>query len=393
MKRITVLGNFSGRNAGDNAILGNLLVDVSERLPDVQFLVPTLNAGFVRRHFGEYNVRALGLMPWNGALKIFGIPTARAMWNTDLVLITDNILFDRQFFNPAFNYLSTIGLLAPGCRRRGIPLCLYNASVGPVHTRRGAAALQKVLDASPVAVLRDEASARVIRDWNLRAPELIQGADCALNTTPPGPERLRELFRQLGIEDEGRPALGFNVNAYIDAWKAGGGEFGRKRFVGLMAGVLDRLVGSLDADVVFFVTQVMDHTITREIVAASRRRERIRIASNPEYAYDELAGIMSRLRLLVGMRTHALILSCSVGTPIVNVNAYPKSRGFLSTLGMDHWSLDMDTLDAESLHATVMRAWAERDSTRAHLLPAVERERRKAKASAEVVARLLDCSV
>jgi hypothetical protein len=121
-KRVTVLGNFSGRNAGDNAILGNLLADLSSAYPDLVFLVPTLNPAFVRRCFGHHRVRALGLMPWNGSLKIFGFPALRAMLWTDAVLITDNILFDHRFFNPAFNYLSTISLLAPLCRRRNIPI-------------------------------------------------------------------------------------------------------------------------------------------------------------------------------------------------------------------------------------------------------------------------------
>ena len=185
MRRVTLLGNFSGRNAGDNAILGNLIADLSAVYPDLQFLVPTLNAGFVRRSFGGPNVRALGLMPWNGALKIFGLPTAYAMLRTDLVLITDNLLFDRKFFNPAFNYLSTISLLAPLCRRRGIPVLLYNASVGPIETPRGAAALRRVLRASELAIVRDERSKELLTELTpLEASRVHVGADCALNTEP-----------------------------------------------------------------------------------------------------------------------------------------------------------------------------------------------------------------
>jgi polysaccharide pyruvyl transferase WcaK-like protein len=61
--RVTVLGNFSGRNAGDNAILGNLLEDISSQYPDVEFIVPTLNSRFVREEFGHYRIKALGMMP------------------------------------------------------------------------------------------------------------------------------------------------------------------------------------------------------------------------------------------------------------------------------------------------------------------------------------------
>ena len=47
MKTIAVLGSNSGRNAGDAAILGNLLRDISALYPDVLFKVPTTHPGFV----------------------------------------------------------------------------------------------------------------------------------------------------------------------------------------------------------------------------------------------------------------------------------------------------------------------------------------------------------
>ena len=64
MKKICVLGNFSGRNAGDAAILGGLLEDVSSRHPDTLFAVPTINPGFVRRAYARYRVKPVGLLPW-----------------------------------------------------------------------------------------------------------------------------------------------------------------------------------------------------------------------------------------------------------------------------------------------------------------------------------------
>ncbi len=105
MKTITVLGNNSGRNAGDAAILGNLLHDIATLRPDVKFLVPTTNPAFIYKHFGQHNIKAVGLLPWFGAIKNFGIPMLKAMLQADMVLITDNILFDKSFYNPVFNNL------------------------------------------------------------------------------------------------------------------------------------------------------------------------------------------------------------------------------------------------------------------------------------------------
>ena len=75
MKRVLVLGNYSGRNAGDAALLGALMEDISLLYPDVSFLVPTINSRFVHQTYADYRVHPVSLLPWNLSLKIFGLPT------------------------------------------------------------------------------------------------------------------------------------------------------------------------------------------------------------------------------------------------------------------------------------------------------------------------------
>ena len=74
MKTISVLGNNSGRNAGDAAILGNLLRDISALYDDVLFTVPTTHPGFVKSTFKQFNVKPVPLLPWYGSIKNFGLP-------------------------------------------------------------------------------------------------------------------------------------------------------------------------------------------------------------------------------------------------------------------------------------------------------------------------------
>ena len=389
LKRITVLGNFSGRNAGDNAILGNLLDDIAEVYPDLEYLIPTLNAGYVRRAFGHHRIRALGLMPWNASLKIFGLPTFYSMLKTDAVLITDNILFDRRYFNPAFNYLSTIALLAPQCKKRGIPVILYNASLGPIRTPRGAAALQRILDACPIAILRDEGSKALMERLGLRCPKIFMGADCALNTVEPPIEALDRIMERVGFGDSNRRKMAFNVNTYIDTWQRRSGGMSRDSFTKLVAGVLDRIAGEEDLDVAAIVTQVMDRGIIEEVVSNMELRDRVRICANPDLSYREIAGVLSRMELLLGMRTHSLILSCAVHTPAVNLNAYPKSEAFLETVAMHGWSVQFDELSGDTLYERVRKGWNERSVTRDKLADHVPHEQAKSKASVREVGKLL----
>lgn len=389
-KRITVLGNFSGRNAGDNAILGNLLQDFSEVYPDIEFIVPTLNAGFVRAAFGQYRIKALGMMPWNGALKIFGLPTLRAMLATDLVLITDNILFDRAYFNPAFNYLSTISMIAPLCRRRNIPLVLYNASVGPITSRRGERALQRVLDAGPVGILRDTLSRDHMLELGLRCPEFIEGADCALNTTVPDSRHLESIMDRLFTQRSQRKIIGLNINAYLGSWQGGQAKGAASQFTSIVANAVNRLRAESDADLLLFVTQVMDHRITDELRQKLQGGDDIPVVANPQYSYNEIAGLLSRVDMLIGMRTHAQILAVSVGTPVVNINSYPKTLAFLKTIGVDRWSIDVGELSDASFYDLIQQAWQCRLETREKLVPEVAREREKARSAVDVIGRILN---
>src|SRR5687768_11962355 len=86
--RITVLGNFSGRNAGDAAILGALINDVSRLYPHAEFIVPTTSPSFVRKNYPDRSVKPISLLPWTLNLKIFGLSALRAVLGCDLLLVT-----------------------------------------------------------------------------------------------------------------------------------------------------------------------------------------------------------------------------------------------------------------------------------------------------------------
>ncbi len=389
MKTITVLGNNSGRNAGDNAILGNLLDDFSRFRQDICFRVPTLNASFIRENFGHHAVEPMGQMPWNLAVKNFGLPLFRAMTDTDMVLITDNILFDRNLNNPLVNYLQSIALFAPFCRKKGIPIVFYNASIGPIDSLPGKRALQKVMDASRLVIARDENTRDLIQTLQISHPEVVIHADCALNTTPISQEHLEKIIDREKLFVNPRGTIGFNVNSYIDNWSKTG-TLSREDFVGLIAGAADILVDQLNVDILFVVTQVMDAKITGECVQRMRRRGRARTVSNKQYSYLELAALLEKLELHVGLRTHSLIFCAAVNTPMININAYPKSAGFMHTIGQGDWTIDFADLSRDSLTTLMLRAWERREQTRLDMAPQVAVEKKKARDSVRLVSDLLD---
>ncbi len=389
MKRITVLGNNSGRNAGDAAILGNLLRDVSEQYPDVLFKVPTTHPAFIRKHFGDFNVKPVPLLPWYGSIKNFGIPLAISMLNTDLILVCDNILFDRKFYNPLFNNLASISLVAPFCRRRNIPIVHYNVSIGPIDFPYGKKALQKVMDASALVISRDRQTGELLQKLELRHPEVIQHADCALNTVPTSGAALERIIRDEGLFTNPNGTVGFNVNAYIDNWSMTG-TYTQEDFCRTIAAAVDKVVDTYDVDIIFFVTQIMDLDNTNRTIGYARHKNRIKVVSNKTCTYEDLTALLAKVELHVGLRTHTLIFAASVGTPMVDISSYPKSRGFMRTIGQEDKFISFENLNPDYILSRIKDVWEHREEIHASLKSAVTEEKRKAKSSAEYLKPFLE---
>lgn len=381
--KVCVLGNFSGRNAGDNAILGNLVRDVSALYPNVHFLVPTINPKFVEQSFGDRaSIQGISLMPWALSVKIFGLPVFRAVLGADLVLVTDNILFDMKLFNPLFNYLSTLSLALPMAKKRGIPVVLYNMSLGPVSTSAGTWCMKRVVGSVDRIILRDQQSKDLLDRLGVPLPPVDFGADSALNTEFCSPERLQQIIAAEGLLTNPNGTIGFNVNVYLDQYLKHGDRSDTKPFIQIISGAIDQAISELDVDVLFFVTQVMDIKVTNAIIANIKNKHRLKVITNKDYTFEELTGVMSKLLLMVAMRTHALILSSSAGTPVVGIISYPKTTGYLKTIEQGEWIINFNDLEKDRLFDLVSTVFHNRDNIKKTLLPAVEREKEKAAGSA-----------
>jgi polysaccharide pyruvyl transferase WcaK-like protein len=383
--RICVVGNFSGRNSGDAAILGGLLRDITATFSGrrLVFDVPTINPRFVRETYREFPVRAVSLLPTNLSLKILGVPIVRSVLGADLVLVTDAILFDRKLSNPLFNYLHTLSWVLPWGARRGVPIVLYNVSLGPVTTPAGRTCLARVLRSARRIILRDRPSVALAAEIAPDLPAPVVAADCALSTEPSTPDRVEEIARRYGLFQSGRPVLGFNVNAYVDVYVRGKGPgIGAENFQRLVASVLDRAVRELGVDVLLIVTQPMDLPMVRGVLERVEERAHVQAIGNPELSYRDIAGVLGRVDAFVGMRTHSLILASSMHTPLAGIIAYAKNRGYLESIDRGDGMLEFADFSAERLWELIRRTWTERDALRKRLAVSVERERARARGAA-----------
>lgn len=390
-KRICVLGNFSGRNAGDMAILGCLMHDITSCYSNITFVIPTINPRHVRESFPDYAVEPVSLLPWALSLKILGVPVFRAVLSSDVVLITDNILFDMKLFNPLFNYLSTLSFVVPIAKRRGIPVVLYNMSLGPINTRLGRYCLNQVITNSQMIILRDLRSKELLDNLRIPYNQIEIKADCALNTIPCNEERLRTIVTKENLFSNPKGTIGFNVNSYLNAYiRQEVKQFDRKAFCQLISQTVDVIVENMGLDVLFVVTQHMDISITKDIIGNVRHSEKVRLVSNHKYAYNDLAGIMGKLSLMVGMRTHSLILASAMNVPVIGLISYPKTSGYFTSIGQDRWTVRINDLTRDQLVSLIDNGYQQRQEIVKSLTHNVEAAKRKARESANMLGDLLN---
>jgi polysaccharide pyruvyl transferase WcaK-like protein len=389
MTRITLLGSASGRNAGDAALIRAIVEGLRRELPGVRFEIPTIAPGFLRRWYPADVVTPIPILPWNLSIRFFGVPTFRSVARTDATLVFDAILFDRSLRNPLFNHLWPLQFLLPYAKRRGKKVVFHDVGVGPVHTAAGREVLRRALAAGDLFLIRDPESLALAREVGLPPKPVHLVADAAFDHAPASAARVAEIIRGLAL-DPARSRVGVNVNAYLDSWASENrGNVDAERFATVLAEIADRMVSEWRVAVVFFVTQRMDETITRQVQQRMNRREHSRILGNRELAPEELQGAMGEMAFFLGMRLHSLLLAASRETPIAGLAYQSKVESMLRYLELPDSAVPLAPFEAESLWQRIDDRWRHRDDIRRRLTGRVAEMRKLARESMRLTADLL----
>lgn len=379
--RICVLGNNSGRNAGDAAILSSIVRNFLARTPDVAFEVPTIRPSHIREAFAGLPVRPVSTLPWTLSLRILGPSTMLSIMRSDAVLITDAIIFDYRLLNPVFNYLILLAGVIPFARLCGKKIVCFCVGIGPLDRPLGRRITRMICGMSDAIMVREESSRELLEAIGVPRERLREiWADVAFVNPPAPPERGREILAAHGVAP-GEPLLGVNVNAYLDKWLGSESTLDREGFIAAVARGLDAASERCGERAVFVITQVMDVGIAEEIRARMAHRERVPIISNRDLSNQEIMAVLGHMSLFAGMRLHSLILAAAMHAPVVPLAYAPKVRHFARMLGLADETFEFAGFTAERFADALAGAWERRETTRARLIPEVEAAKGRARAA------------
>lgn len=354
----TLLGNNSGRNLGDAAILSAILAQLSKKFPNADFLVPSTHPHFIDKNYGHlYPVKGVNVMPWTFSIRLFGIPTIRAIAKSDAALICDGIIFGKGFWNPAFNFLITLYLLLPFFKLFKCKLICYNCGIGPFPVPFSRYAARKVMNAASLVTLRDQDSVDLAKELGV-TNELIITGDSAFINPVSSEERGKEVIEKEGL-DPARPILGINITVYIDSWLEPNERVGGKeKLLQKIADAVNELAKSEEVKPLIFSTQPMDEAISNSL----KKMINAPIIDNTRYLSHDIQAAMHCTELLIGMRFHALVLASAVGVPILGMIYAPKVRGYLRLLKCPEYGLELKDVANGKLTPSLKNAWQNRHS-------------------------------
>ena len=315
---ITLCGAYGAGNLGDEASLEQILAALREKYPAASFCVITRSPEETAARYGADAVHSFA-----------GAGIMRALKRSDALIFGGGSLFQTVTSRRSLYYYLE---LMRDAKSRGCAIVCWGCGIGPLD-KRSEKLTARVLDAcADLLCLRDEKSLAYLRSLGVTEPELQLTADPVLRLVPRGDADA--FLRDNGVCPDGKTVC-FIVRPWKDAAYT---EAVRKAA---------ELLQKEGCTPVFAVLCRGDAELTKSIAGD--------FACLP-YTEDAalMAAVLGKMRCVVSVRLHGLVLAALTGTRCVGIDYDPKISAFTERIGSR--ALPIDKLCPEELKNAVLCA-------------------------------------
>jgi polysaccharide pyruvyl transferase CsaB len=334
MKRVVVSGWYGCGNVGDEAILGALLDGMIERYgDDVEVTVLSPQPANVTRSFGGMGrieaIRHHSFLRRGGLIQLLARGELSVlldrMRRADLFLLGGGgLIQDVIRVGNLFKYLDDC-LLA---RRYAVPSMFFGIGVGPLVTRTGRGLTRFVAERVDLITVRDRAGETILREVGVQRTPVYSTADPALllrRAESPAPAT-GSLLESIGdhpftVAICPRPRVSWTRLTDED-WS---------RLLDELARTCDALIRRHDARIVFLPFMEDDIPVNQRIRDRMAERRGVLVVESPPGPRDTLL-VLRRMRYVIGMRLHSLILGAAEHVPPIGIGYAPKVRSFFDEI-------------------------------------------------------------
>lgn len=347
--RVLVSGYYGMGNLGDEAVLAAFVEHAKKIDPEATCVALS---GEPRETSEAYGIEAVPRASL-GAI-------VREIRRADIVVSGGGSLLQDVTGRKSVLYYLGIIILARMMRR---PVSIYAQGLGPLNHAFSRWLVKRTLSRTSAITVRDEGSARLLRELGVVRPEPVVVADPAFALTPRKPDK------SIAVQGSNTVMLCFRP------WP---GVCGREAEY---AECIDRAVLELGITPVFLAFHPdqdleISHCIAERCNAGKNKPAVIACNMPPQEALE----LISRADMVVGMRLHSLIFAATTGVPAVAIDYDPKVRAHCRLIEEPH--MVEAGASADELYVAIASAWASRGETRARLRAMIPEIRERAEAGA-----------
>ncbi|MCL1819529.1 MAG: polysaccharide pyruvyl transferase CsaB [Oscillospiraceae bacterium] len=358
---ITLCGAYGYGNAGDDGILTAILDHMREMDPFMPVRVMSRNP---RQTACQFRVETLH------TLNPFAL--TRSLKRSELYVNGGgNLMQDATSSRSLWFYLFTLWL----AKKRGAKVLMYACGIGPIDRKRNRRLTAKIMSRYVDAItVREPDALRELENLGVRIEKTLLTADPALRLAPASDEAVDAAMLSMGLEPRG-----MYIGVALREWS------GFTESIAAFASMLDTAYTKYGLTPILLPFEAKRDDAAAKSVAGLLKSPFV--FADGLRRPEELIGILSRMRAVVGMRLHALIFAAGQGVPLIGVSYDNKARAFLDYLGQDLCCM-LSEASPERLTALLDECMSRPDDP-AERLAAVTRLRNMEKGNVQMLREML----
>ena len=398
--RFAILSFHTG-NIGDEAALFGLIKEIASHIPNSKFVVLADNPSKIYTKFQGINVSFQKWIlppgtlmykylprkydPLIGILNIFiklltknknFIEVARLIYNSDVVLFSPGGPYFGTTYIP-FPLIHLMHLAIAVILKK--PICVCGVSMGPFNGIGYTFMHRLLLNRVQCVILRDEISKVLLNKLNLTKPRVIVTADSALLLN------LSDSDDRCSCTLEKRnsgPLIGVSVPSHIPNYTK------YNDYKKAMIYLLDKIILNLNANVVFFASDLDDLPLIEDIKTHLRNSLYIKVITPRVGAYC-FEHLLSQMDFIIATRLHTFILASKNGVPGMVISYQEKFTGYMQLVGLSDYVVSIESINSMVIESIFWKAWVNRNELSSTIKKNVEYLRKCAKLNAIIPINLM----
>lgn len=305
--KLVISGYYGFSNAGDDAILQAISQAISSTQENISLTVLSNNPPQTRTHYGLQAVHRFHL---------FGV--LRALSRCDALLSGGgSLLQDTTSTRSLLYYLCVIR----SAYRLKKPVMLYANGIGPVHRESNRKRVKEVVEKASLITLRDENSAKQLREMGVSRADIRVTADPVFHLSPAPSDAVTALFAKANMPC-GAPFVAVSVRDWPNT----------EKFDTELARLCDHLQQKHGLHILFLLMQpARDRAMTERVRGQMTQSSYLLDAT---CSPCQLMTMLGQAKLCLSMRLHTLIFAARMAVPSLGLVYDPKVASFLEELGL-----------------------------------------------------------